>query len=407
MINQRALILVLVVVFISSCKNHQKESTTEQAEIADYVDFVKEHKNNSAKEYILNLFDNHDFVIICERDHRDITQYDLYKEIISDPYFINNVGNVFMEIGVKNSQDRINDFIFSENLDSLTKYTKLREIHRNASYYPVWEKYNYSYFMESIYELNQELDTAHKIKVFPSDIQMDWNEIRSYDDMIENYSRKAIRDSLIAENIIKDITALEKQNEGKIKALLILNYHHAFNNQFTLEPSSGNFLFKAYKGRIANVLMNYTTELVESTNGTEVPFQNGKWDAAFLVNGNPSVGFDFKNSPFGKDSFDFYPYEPHNYTYSDIFTGYAFYKPVSEFNLVLGFPGYLEDGFSEEARRRIELLAQWRSKDSTIHIDKLSQREYDRFNKLNYIQVEDLDTIQYMINNKKNEYLRK
>lgn len=405
--NQKALILILVVTFTLSCKNQSKETNTEQVEIAEYVDFIKEHKNKSAKEYILSLFENHDFVIICERDHRDISQYDLYKDIISDPYFINNVGNVFMEIGVKNSQDRINNFIFSENLDSLTKYKKLREIHRNASYYPVWEKYNYSYFMESIYELNQKQDTRNKIKIFPSDIHMDWNEIRNYVDMVENYSRKEIRDSLIAENIINDITALEKEKGGKIKALLILNYHHAFNNQFTLEPSSGNFLFKAYNGRIANVLMNYTTELVESDNGTEVPFQDGKWDAAFLVNGNPSIGFDFKNSPFGKDSFDFYPYEPHNYTYSDIFTGFAFYKPISEFNLVLGFPGYLEDGFNEEARRRIELLAQWRSKDSTININKLSQREYDRLNKLNYIQVEDLDTIQHIINNKKDEYLRK
>ena len=407
MIHKKLLILLLVVAFISSCKQTSKETNTKQGGLAEYVDFIEEHKNNSAKEYILSLFNDHDFVIICERDHRDISQYDLYNDIISDPYFISHVGNVFMEIGVKNSQDRIDDFIFSENVDSLTKYRKLREIQRNVSYYPIWEKYNYSYFIESIYELNQELDTANKIKVFPSDIYMDWNEIRDYDDMVENYSRKGIRDSLIAENIIRKITTLEKQKEGKVKALMILNFHHGFNNRFTLEPSSGNFLFKAYNGRIANVLMNYTTEDVESDNGAEVPFQDGKWDAAFLVNGNPSIGFDFKNSPFGKDSFDFYPYEPHNYTYSDIFTGYAFYKPISEFNLVLGFPGYLEDGFGEEARRRIELLAQWRNKDSTIHINELSQREYNRLNELNYIQVEDLDTIQHLIDSKKDEYLRK
>ena len=168
MINQRALMLILVVIFTTSCKQQPKEKITEPVEIAEYVDFIKEHKNKSAKEYILNLFKNHDFVIICERDHRDITQYDLYKEIISDPYFINNVGNIFMEIGVKNSQDRISDFILSKNLDSLTKYRKLREIQRNASYYPIWEKYNYSYFIESIYELNQGLETMNKIKVFPN-----------------------------------------------------------------------------------------------------------------------------------------------------------------------------------------------------------------------------------------------
>lgn len=159
------------------------------ADIKEYVDFTESKKDNSAKDYILNLFERYDFVIICERDHRDITQYDLYKEIVSDPYFVKNVGNIFMEIGVKNSQDRVNDFIFSENLDEAVKYKKLREIHRNASYFPIWEKYNYSYFIESIYEYNQNLSPKQKIKVFPSDIYMDWNEIRNYDDMIENFSR--------------------------------------------------------------------------------------------------------------------------------------------------------------------------------------------------------------------------
>ncbi|MEM8846803.1 MAG: hypothetical protein AAGD17_06845, partial [Bacteroidota bacterium] len=258
-------------------------------------------------------------------------------------------------------------------------------------------KYNYSYFIESIYGYNQKLKADQKIKVFPSDIYMDWNEIETYADMVDNFSRKAIRDSLMAKNIMRDINEMEKENGKNVKALMILNFHHAFNDQFTLESSSGNLLFKAYKGRIANVLMNYATELEEANNGTEVPFQSGKWDAAFLVNGNPSIGFDFEDSPFGKDSFDFYPYEPHNYTYSDIFTGYAFYKPISEFELVLGFPNYFEDGFREEAIRRLELLRQWRRQDSTLKIEKLSQR-VERLNKLHTIPVSDLDTIQFLIN---------
>ncbi|MEM8846701.1 MAG: hypothetical protein AAGD17_06330, partial [Bacteroidota bacterium] len=130
----KAVLLSLIFLFITSCKFGQKEPKWEEVEIKEYVNYIKAHKNISAKEYILSLFKKHDFVIICERDHRDITQYELYKEIISDPYFINHVGNVFMEIGVKNSQERINGFIFSENLNDSIKFKKLREIHRNASY---------------------------------------------------------------------------------------------------------------------------------------------------------------------------------------------------------------------------------------------------------------------------------
>lgn len=42
-----------------------------------YVDFLKE-QTTSAKDYILGLFDDYDIVILCERNHRDMTQYDLF-----------------------------------------------------------------------------------------------------------------------------------------------------------------------------------------------------------------------------------------------------------------------------------------------------------------------------------------
>lgn len=50
---------------------------------------------------MLSLFKTHDIVIICERDHRDITQYELYLDIISDPYFTSNVGVLFTEVGTR------------------------------------------------------------------------------------------------------------------------------------------------------------------------------------------------------------------------------------------------------------------------------------------------------------------
>lgn len=65
--------------------------------IQPYVDFLSK-KPLTAKEYVLSLFKTHDIVIICERDHRDITQYELYLDIISDPYFTSNVGVLFTEV---------------------------------------------------------------------------------------------------------------------------------------------------------------------------------------------------------------------------------------------------------------------------------------------------------------------
>ncbi|MGD1889077.1 MAG: hypothetical protein ACFB15_00470 [Cyclobacteriaceae bacterium] len=398
----RKLILVLITLLAVSCGNHSKEGGSQKSSIAKYVNFIDEYDKPSAKEYVINLFEKYDFVMLCERDHRDISQYDLFIEIISDPYFKENVGHVFLEIGVNNFQGRINDFILSEGLSEEEKYQQLRDIQRNIYYFPLWEKYNYSYFLAAIYDVNQNLRMDQKIRVYPSGLSMDWTTTKNFDDIKRNYRFRPLKDSLMAFNIINDIDSLEKKENGEeIKALMILNFHHAFNDSFSLEPSCGNFLFKTYPGRVANVLINNVKTLEEANVGIDIPLQNGKWDAAFDIAGNPNIGFNFENSPFGKDSFDFYPYEPHNYTYSDIFTGFIFYKPISEFQLAIGFPGLLEGGFKREYERRSHLFSMWRSDDSTLQIREMS----DALNSLKYYPPDDLDTIQYLIDDWKGNYL--
>ena len=57
-------------------------------EISPYIKFL-EQQNTSAKDYILDLFKKYDIVILCERDHRDATQYDLIYDIVSSPHFHN------------------------------------------------------------------------------------------------------------------------------------------------------------------------------------------------------------------------------------------------------------------------------------------------------------------------------
>ena len=52
--------------------------------IEPYVNFLNHIDKTSAKDYILQKFDDHDIVILCERDHSEFTQYELVKEILSD-----------------------------------------------------------------------------------------------------------------------------------------------------------------------------------------------------------------------------------------------------------------------------------------------------------------------------------
>ena len=86
---------------------------------------------------------------------------------------------------------------------------------------------------------------------------------------------------------------------------------------------------------------------------------NGKWDAAFRFTGNKNIGFDMKNTPFGKTQFDMYnfggtAYETVNFEY--IFDGMVFYEPIENFEEVVGIPGIFDDKeFVKEFYRRIAI----------------------------------------------------
>lgn len=87
-----------------------------------------------------------------------------------------------------------------------------------------------------------------------------------------------------------------------------------------------------------------------------VLLQQGKWDASFTETGNRSVGFDFMNSPFGKDSFDLWTPGNTGFTYQDVFTGFVFYRPVEEQKLVSGTTGFLDAAYLDEFFRRYRLM---------------------------------------------------
>ena len=124
------------------------------------------------------------------------------------------------------------------------------------------------------------------------------------------------------------------------------------------------FLMAAYPGKVANVMINGTGLLVGQRGNPlgATAIQNGKWDAAFIVAGNPNRGFDFKGSPFGGDSFDYFPSPvPLKYTYQEVFTGFVFYKPLSEHRMAFGVPDLLDPAFTAEVVRRCQITGRTES----------------------------------------------
>lgn len=310
-------------------------------ELTKYVDFL-EKQNVSAKDYVLNLFKKYDVVILCERQHTETTQYDLIYDIVSSPYFHKNVGNIFTEVGSYSNRQNTLNFIKTKFSNDSLKQIKQAEIYRNGFFPNYWLNTNFYDFTGRLNSLNSTLKNKKQINLFTSgsmnpsiDERNDEKGMRKY--VLANYVK---RDSLMASYVIKTLDSLNKYSSKK-KALVIMNYRHAFSKSYTKDRNVGDYLFKKYKGKTANVYINYLASLnkvderdkekAKMFQGPEqVPIQNGKWDASFKLAKKENVGFDFKNSPFGKDNFDIWQATKTDDKYEDVFTGFVYYLPLDK-----------------------------------------------------------------------------
>ena len=174
-----------------------------------------------AHGFIVNkdLFEKYDIIILGERDHRDMSQYQFVSEIISDRRFIQNVGHIFTEIGATNQTERANNILGSEYESYLDFEKDLMELYRDLSSSYIWEKYNYWYLLSAIYRINTSLNDNQNLTLHFTDINFDWNnyfDINAYTDI---YSR----DSIMGCNFINEFDKiLQNQDEPRKKALVIL-----------------------------------------------------------------------------------------------------------------------------------------------------------------------------------------
>jgi len=327
-------------------------SQTNNDDISRYVTFV-EGQQTSAKDYILDLFKKYDIVVLCERSHRETTQYDLIYDIVSSPFFIKNVGNIFTEKGsISNRQNTLN-FIKTKFKNDSIKQLQQAAVYQNGSFPPLWNNTNFYEFTGKLNTLNCRLDKRSQINLLTSDTRNPTMAQRENIGTMKQYiiENLSMRDSLMASYIINSFDSI-RNNSSRKKALVIMNYRHAFSKTLSnsREVNVGDYLKRHYEDKFANVYINglsLTQNLPASErnklqmfqNGDQIPIQFGKWDAAFKLAQKENLGFDFPNSPFGKDSLDIWSLPTNNH-YEDIFTGFVYYLPIGKHRLSTGVKNF-------------------------------------------------------------------
>ncbi len=367
--------IVFIFVFFIGIPHYTSAQYTTPDSISENVDFIK-NQHRSAKEYILDLFNRYNIVIFGERIHDELTQYYLLKDLFSDPRFYNQVGNIFMEIGGSNFDGMINRYLLSSGLTPSQSNEKALEIQRNSSWYPSWVNYNYHYLLTSLYGINKDLPSDKKLKLHPTDIAIDWQQIKTREDVIKKILAPEIqdgRDSVMASNILAFVRENSKQKDTRKKYFVILNLPHAANGVYNIQgiatKSAASYIIENYPITTANVLINSQNNkgIISTTimSPETVPILDGKMDAAFEYTGIDDLGFDINNSPLQGRVFEDLPMNDTNTTYEKVFTGYLFYKAFPAHELVVGVPGLVDEKFLPELKRRYSLFG-WPQNDEQL-----------------------------------------
>jgi uncharacterized RDD family membrane protein YckC len=337
--------------------------------LAPYILFLKKQKD--AKDYIFELFEKNDMVILCERgDHPEMTQYDFIYDIVSDKRFIENVGNICSEIGSVTQQANLDSLMNTDRLSNSEVELKLVKILRNYSFYPIWEHTNYFNYFKKLYALNQNLQKSERIQHTFTDLECNWDSIKNKTDYSKIKSNERNRDKILADHVIQKYERMLASNQNRHKCLVIMNYRHAFgpvkNGNIENGDNCATYIMNKYPDKVANVMLNQVRYSFGLSHpcfplffkpflmpAQVSPINEGIWDNSFQAIGNKSLGFDFKKSPFGQDEFDlFIKPNKNGYKYQDIFTGFVFYNSLEDQYDSFGFKNIIANGFDKEIINR-------------------------------------------------------
>jgi len=321
---------------------------------APYETFLRQGRADPV-DYVMQLFDNHDVVVLCERMHPEASQWDFIFDLVRDPRFIERVGHVATEYGQAGMQASLDSLLSADSLSADQIQAGAVQVMRNMAVWPTWTNTNFYTYLTRLAKFNQTLPREKRVRHFLSDTFVDWSALKTPQEY-QTYRRNiGNRDQEMAQHIIDWMRQLTVTGSRPPKCLVIMNYRHAFDligvDTTAKKENTYEYLKEAFGSRAANVLLN--CPLIIS-----VPIAGGLWDEAFAATGNRPAGFDFAGSPFGDDPFDLYFFDSkvaRTQKYKDVFTGFVFYNPADEQFIQQGIPGYFK-GFEDEARRRAELL---------------------------------------------------
>lgn len=193
-----------------------------------------------AVDGVMSAFQTHRLVGMCDW-HGLAQQEDFYIDLIRDPRFAKDVGNIVVEFGGAAQQETIDRYTDGQEIP----YEQLRRVwNETVGWTPTVTRLGYPNFFAQIRAVNQNLKPADRIHVWLGNPPIDWSTIKTRDEAIhvlhetDRYPANLIKTQILAKGkkALVIYGSAHFYEEGTIKGLVETTYPNAF---FMISPYVG------------------------------------------------------------------------------------------------------------------------------------------------------------------------
>jgi hypothetical protein len=189
---------------------------------------------------VMSAFQTHRLVGICDW-HGLAQQEDFYIDLIRDPRFAKEVGNVVVEFGGAAQQETIDQYTDGKEIP----YERLRRVwNETVGWIPTVTRLGYLNFFAQIRAVNQNLKPADRIHVWLGNPPIDWSTIKNRDEALQivhqtdRYPANLIKTQILekGKKALVIYGSAHLYEEGTIKSMVEASYPKAF---FMVTPYVG------------------------------------------------------------------------------------------------------------------------------------------------------------------------
>ena len=134
-------------------------------------------------------------VTLGEGGHNNEQTHALRMSLIRDPRFAKVVNDIVVEFGNSRYQDVMDRFVGGEDVPHAT----LQQVWQNTTQaHEIWDVPIYEEFFQEVRKINAKLPKKRKLRVLLGDLPIDWDQIKTQDDL-----RKVVRSDTVPAGIIE------------------------------------------------------------------------------------------------------------------------------------------------------------------------------------------------------------